>query len=508
MRGKRGSKRVAFLPAFAAILLALLSLTSLQAAPALGTSPAYTPHGPIAINGNQDFTQASGVTGGGGMATSPYIIEGWEIDATGTNGISIRNTDSYFVLRNVFVHSGGNGLYFANTLHGRVENSTLTGNTFGINSYSAADLTISGNDIFDNGQGGITLWSSSGITITENWVYRDWVGIVLYSATTATLVGNNISLNKEHGVFLADTTGAVLSRNTFTSDGLLIRGTRLEQFESHTITSDNLVNGKPLLFFKDQNGLILDSIEAGQLVVVNSQAVQVRRVNLTASGAAIELGFVQQASVQEVLVLASFTSTVTGGLAPYAYAWSFGDGTTGTDANPHHSYTRAGSYLAKLTVTDALGTKASQAITFTVVDPLVATVRTDRTEGTGSVTVHLTSGVTGGTAPYTYRWDFGDGTGGDEANPAHTFQPGSYTVTLTVTDSGVNPDALSSTTWLSVTVQQTQGLGRTATSPSPLTTSAELALAVVLALVVGGYLMFRMKRRRPKSILPTTEHQP
>jgi len=108
-----------------------------------------------------------------------------------------------------------------------------------------------------------------------------------------------------------------------------------------------------------------------------------------------------------------------------------------------------------------------------------------------------------------YAWTFGDGGSASGPTVAHVYAgSGVYTVTLTVTDSGVNPDALSSTTWLSITVQQTQGLGRTATSPSPLTTSAELALVVVLALVVAGYLMFRMKRRRPNSILPTTEHQP
>lgn len=34
-----------------------------------------------------------------------------------------------------------------------------------------------------------------------------------------------------------------------------------------------------------------------------------------------------------------------------------------------------------------------------------------------------------------YQWDFGDGTGSDQASPAHTFQfPGIYTVTLTVFD--------------------------------------------------------------------------
>lgn len=41
----------------------------------------------------------------------------------------------------------------------------------------------------------------------------------------------------------------------------------------------------------------------------------------------------------------------------------------------------------------------------------------------------------GGTAPYTYTWDFGDGETSDQKNPSHTFEiPGTYTVALTVVD--------------------------------------------------------------------------
>ncbi|MBE2315747.1 ThuA domain-containing protein [Solirubrobacter sp. CPCC 204708] len=46
-----------------------------------------------------------------------------------------------------------------------------------------------------------------------------------------------------------------------------------------------------------------------------------------------------------------------------ALAWDFGDGATSTAANPTHTYTKAGTYSAKLTVTDATGKVATHTIT-------------------------------------------------------------------------------------------------------------------------------------------------
>jgi hypothetical protein len=50
-----------------------------------------------------------------------------------------------------------------------------------------------------------------------------------------------------------------------------------------------------------------------------------------------------------------FTSQVIGGFQPYNYQWDFGDGNTGTDANPVHSYKDAGVYNISLKVTDDKG---------------------------------------------------------------------------------------------------------------------------------------------------------
>ena len=52
------------------------------------------------------------------------------------------------------------------------------------------------------------------------------------------------------------------------------------------------------------------------------------------------------------------------------------------------------------------------------------------------LTVAVTSGVGGGTPPYTYEWDFGDGATASGASATHTYAaPGTYTISLTATDS-------------------------------------------------------------------------
>lgn len=67
----------------------------------------YTPHAPISIKGDENFTEENGVTGGSGTRNDPYIIEGWNI--TESPAIAIRYTSSYFVIQHCLlkVQSGG-----------------------------------------------------------------------------------------------------------------------------------------------------------------------------------------------------------------------------------------------------------------------------------------------------------------------------------------------------------------------------------------------------------------
>lgn len=66
-----------------------------------------------------------------------------------------------------------------------------------------------------------------------------------------------------------------------------------------------------------------------------------------------------------------FTAIPTGGDASYSYLWDFGDTTTSTLASPSHTYSAAGSYNVKLTVTDGVGATAEFSTTVNVSAPAV-----------------------------------------------------------------------------------------------------------------------------------------
>ena len=77
------------------------------------------------------------------------------------------------------------------------------------------------------------------------------------------------------------------------------------------------------------------------------------------------------AAVNAAVTFSATQSSDPQGLA-LTYAWDFGDGTSGTGAQPSHTYTTAGSYTATVTVTDTAGLSAKATATVNVVTPVSA----------------------------------------------------------------------------------------------------------------------------------------
>jgi PKD repeat protein len=132
-----------------------------------------------------------------------------------------------------------------------------------------------------------------------------------------------------------------------------------------------------------------------------------------------------------------------GGYLPMLYQWSFGDGSANaTTYNPTHQYASVGTYTVTLTITDScpfLVHTSVATMSITVVPNVLpsASFSMNVTSVVAGDWVHFTDKTTGGNAPYTYEWNFGDGTGNyTTQNVDHQFTAaGTYTVTLTVTDS-------------------------------------------------------------------------
>jgi PKD repeat protein len=149
---------------------------------------------------------------------------------------------------------------------------------------------------------------------------------------------------------------------------------------------------------------------------------------------------------------ADFTANITSGVNPLTvsftdlsvdsvdtWSWDFGDGGTSTLQNPEHMYVEAGLYTVSLTVTGPGGTDTHTRTDYININhaPPTADFSGDPTAGIPPLTVSFTDLSTD--SVNTWLWNFGDGQTSIVQYPSHVYEdPGSYSVSLTVTGPGGN----------------------------------------------------------------------
>lgn len=293
-------------------------------------APTLVLRDPIYIQGNENFTKANGVVAGNGTSSDPYVIEGWEINASTEMGILVCDAEVHFVIRDVFVHSGGwryTAIALCNVTNALIENVTASGNYMGIqledasnsrilnssladnemhirlhlsnnvtiqnsnftggqwgaiSTHGADNLTIIGNDFSDTS--GIQLYLSKNAMIRENSISgSSWLGIYLEVSHDAVVKDNNLS-GGYSGVELCHAKNSTIVNNTFEKAGIFLRcvlNVPLSTLNTHTIPTDNTVNGLPVYYHKDCDDLNVDGTPMGQLIVVNCTNVSVSNLQIS-----------------------------------------------------------------------------------------------------------------------------------------------------------------------------------------------------------------------------------
>lgn len=245
---------------------------------------------------------------GNGSLSNPYTIENVTIDATNSPtgcGIYINNSKTeHFIIRNVKVYSVRGpirGIKLENTNNGTLMNNNCSNNSIGIFLRYCDNNTLSGNTVSDNNYG-ISLFFCNSNKISGNIANGNYYsGIYLLYSETNAISGNVVNYNKEDGILLVDSNNNTLSGNTanynrdngidlgyshsntvlnnnMSECGLRLRGSHM--VSSHHIDDTNLVNGKPLYYYKNQINLNSNNfINAGQVILVNCNDSSILNLN-------------------------------------------------------------------------------------------------------------------------------------------------------------------------------------------------------------------------------------
>ena len=241
---------------FVLLLGALLPLPGI-----IPSAHGLTPHDRIRITGNSQFTNDNGVTGGNGTIDNPYIIEGWDITIppvctavirSDCTGIVIRFTTAFFLIRNVWVHDGNltscnplsrcpdvNGINLVQVSNGRIEDSLITNNDFGIAILSSNNVQVTRVKASGNREYGIYLSGGADNIIKDNDLSDNEDGLSISSSRNNLVEGNHAtgsSPRMRNGIWLSSgaTANVVRSNNIANYNfSLLING----------LANGNLVQG-------------------------------------------------------------------------------------------------------------------------------------------------------------------------------------------------------------------------------------------------------------------------
>ncbi|MHA1976249.1 MAG: right-handed parallel beta-helix repeat-containing protein [Candidatus Hodarchaeales archaeon] len=191
----------------------------------------------IDIVGNSQL--ASYASNGDGSVTNPYLIENLKIDNNNSeeNGVSIRDTDVSFILRNVTVISFNIGFRFQEVRYGRIEKSFAT-----------------------NCNVGFSLFACFYTTLNENTANRNREGFATYNVVNSSLTNNTACNNLEKGFFLARSWRNNITRNSANDNngsGYTIYESRSNNF------SENIANN-------NRNGFYLYGHSRYNLFIVNT----------------------------------------------------------------------------------------------------------------------------------------------------------------------------------------------------------------------------------------------
>jgi parallel beta-helix repeat protein len=213
----------------------------------------------------------------------------------GTYNILLESSDGNNITNNRLLN-GAYGIRLSSADNNVIANNTISNNSGGISLYWGANYNIiKHNDITDNEGTGVNIGFSSNNNVTENNIsLNSGIGIDIGFSANNWIINNTLDSNYKvsgSGIYIEHSTDNIIIGNKLFNDGFSIWGDDPSHYGSHTIPDNNLVNGKRVHYHKNCNGITIDGIVLGQLLLANCTNVNVRNLQINNTFLGIELGY-------------------------------------------------------------------------------------------------------------------------------------------------------------------------------------------------------------------------
>jgi parallel beta-helix repeat protein len=230
------------------------------------------------------------------------------IYSNGWGGVTILDSNNITFMDNIVSSNGWSGVSISSVTIASFVNNYISLNGWdGLDIDNSKDINISDNNLFQNDGNGIKLGGSSNVVISNNEI------LSLPKMEFDTNNGSyetSFSSHDQYGIALDSSRNTTIQGNTLNSSGIIIEGeiywnyyysdfpVHMDYFDSINITTDNLVNGKSIYYYKNQNGMNLDGDSIGQLILVNCTNVTASNLDITHTDVGVQMIFVKNSQLK------------------------------------------------------------------------------------------------------------------------------------------------------------------------------------------------------------------
>jgi len=243
--------------------------------------------GKIHIANNWSDAKTAGICTGFGTWSDPYVIEDLIINGENTEYcILIENSIEFCRIENCTLYNtigswGEGGIHISNSQNGIIFNNEMSDHHSAILLENSNNFTIIENIVNDNSYG-VRLENAHNNRIINNTANFNHDGIYI-DGNNNVISENSADDNDQAGITLSDM-GNNVTLNTMEGCGIV------GDSSTNNIDTTNLVNGKPVYYYYNKNGLGSNNFtNAGQVILTQCSNSMISNLNINDATRAITL---------------------------------------------------------------------------------------------------------------------------------------------------------------------------------------------------------------------------